>query len=291
MRRPITWARADSTVSAMTSELVFCSPPVKPRRWRHASASMAHRVTRKKPAASGPFSQVCLPVAGAAGALDCPGPLRPGRGPGQEPLGLRNAGADPQLTQRLLRRADRHRRVRGLVRIDPDHHCRHRKRSFPLRRARTVAGTPNSRTFAELTPLLSHATARPRPAGTSFESQTQQGAAGGSRAKPTGQLRLQTRRPRRTGRSPACPRLCSLLLPGRTVSVLLATGRDPQHRAELRELPCRKQNPGACTCLRCKRSEAIFHGRNMLLTCGNVELRGFEPLTSCIHINLYRLAM
>ena len=38
-----------------------------------------------------------------------------------------------------------------------------------------MAGTPNSRTFAELTPLLSHATARPRPAGTSFESQTQQG--------------------------------------------------------------------------------------------------------------------
>ena len=40
------------------------------------------------------------------------------------------------------------------------------------------------------------------------------------------------------------------------------------------------QHPGACTCLRCKRSEVIFHGRNMPLTCGNVELRGFEPLTS-----------
>ena len=47
--------------------------------------------------------------------------------------------------------------------------------SFPYRRARTVAGTPNSRTFAAFTPLLSHATARPRQAGTSFESQPQQG--------------------------------------------------------------------------------------------------------------------
>ena len=42
------------------------------------------------------------------------------------------AGADPQLTQRLLRRADRHRRMRGLVRIDPDHHCRH-ERPLPPR--------------------------------------------------------------------------------------------------------------------------------------------------------------
>jgi len=57
---------------------------------------------------------------------------------------------------------------------------------LPFRRARTVAGTPNSRTFVALTPLLSHATARPRPAGTSFESQPQQGAAGGRRARPTG---------------------------------------------------------------------------------------------------------
>jgi hypothetical protein len=35
-------------------------------------------------------------------------------------------------------------------------------------------------------------------------------------------------------------------------------------------------------CLHCKRSEAIFQDRNMPLTCGNVELRGFEPLTSCM---------
>ena len=64
-------------------------------------------------------------VAQAAGAPGRPGPLRPGRRPRQQPLRLDRAGADPQLTQRLLRRADRHRRVRGLVRIDPDHHYHH----------------------------------------------------------------------------------------------------------------------------------------------------------------------
>jgi hypothetical protein len=70
------------------------------------------------------------------------------------------------------------------------------------------------------------------------------------------------------------PGFAPLLLPGPTVSVLLPTGRDPQHRAELRELPCRKPTPKGCTCLRCKRSEVLFHGRNMPLTCGNVKLRG-----------------
>jgi hypothetical protein len=44
-----------------------------------------------------------------------------------------------------------------------------------------VAGTPNSRTFIALTPLLSHTTARSRQAGTSFGSQPSR-AAGGSRA-------------------------------------------------------------------------------------------------------------
>jgi hypothetical protein len=39
------------------------------------------------------------------------------------------------------------------------------------------------------------------------------------------------------------PGFAPLLLPGRTVSVLLPTGRDPQHRAELRELPYRKPTP------------------------------------------------
>ena len=39
--------------------------------------------------------------------------------------GLSRAGAHPQLAQRLLGGADRHRSVRGLVRVDPDHHRHH----------------------------------------------------------------------------------------------------------------------------------------------------------------------
>jgi hypothetical protein len=34
--------------------------------------------------------------------------------------------------------------------------------------------------------------------------------------------------------------------------------------------------------LGCKPSEAIFQDRKRPFTCGNVELRGFEPLTSCM---------
>jgi hypothetical protein len=34
--------------------------------------------------------------------------------------------------------------------------------------------------------------------------------------------------------------------------------------------------------LGCKRSKIISEDHNMRLTCGNVELRGFEPLTSCM---------
>src|SRR5262245_57990925 len=52
---------------------------------------------------------------------------------------------------------------------------------------KTVAGTPNSRdNTGARAPLLSHATARPRHAGTSFESQAQQGPAADMRARPTG---------------------------------------------------------------------------------------------------------
>ncbi len=68
-----------------------------------------------------------------------------------------------------------------------------------------------------------------------------------------------------------------LLLPGRTVSASPPADRDPQHRAELRELPCRKPTLTGCTCLRCKRSEALSHRRNMPLTCRNVELRDKKP--------------
>ena len=56
------------------------------------------------------------------GALDRPGPRRPARRPRPQLFRLGRASLHPQLTQRLLARADRHRRVRALVRVDPDHH-------------------------------------------------------------------------------------------------------------------------------------------------------------------------
>jgi hypothetical protein len=66
-------------------------------------------------------------------------------------------------------------------------------------------------------------------------------------------------------------RQIACLLPGRTVSVLLPTGRDPQHRAELPELPCRKPAPtGVLACV-ARGQRSFFTGRNMLLTCRNVE--------------------
>jgi len=84
-------------------------------------------------------------VAQAGGALDCPGPFRPGRGPRHEPLGLRCRGTHPQLAQRLPGRADRHRGVRCLVRIDTDHHCCHQSLlRHPARGERTAAGMPDS---------------------------------------------------------------------------------------------------------------------------------------------------
>ncbi len=60
-----------------------------------------------------------------ARALHRPGPLRPRRRPRHQLLRLSHRRADPQLTQRLFACTDRHRGMRALVRVDPDHHCHH----------------------------------------------------------------------------------------------------------------------------------------------------------------------
>ena len=54
-----------------------------------------------------------------------PGPLRPGVRPRQQLLRLASAGTYSQLTQRLFGHINRHGRMRGLVRINSDHHCHH----------------------------------------------------------------------------------------------------------------------------------------------------------------------
>ena len=60
-------------------------------------------------------------------ALDRPGPLRPPLRPRQQLAGLGRAGAHLQLALPLFARADRHRGVRALVRVDPDHHFCHQR--------------------------------------------------------------------------------------------------------------------------------------------------------------------
>jgi hypothetical protein len=59
------------------------------------------------------------------GAFHRPGPLRPRLRPRHQLGCLRQARRYPHPAQRLLARPDRHRRVRALMRVDPDHHHRH----------------------------------------------------------------------------------------------------------------------------------------------------------------------
>ena len=96
----------------------------------------------------------------ARGALDRPGPLRPGRRPRQQPLGLGRRGPHPHLAQRLL--APR----RSPPPCASPCAGRHRSSLPPSTApssssgARTVAGMPDFGS-AGVAPLSSHATARP----------------------------------------------------------------------------------------------------------------------------------
>jgi hypothetical protein len=86
------------------------------------------------------------------GTLDRPGALRPYRRPRQQLPGLARAGADLLPAQRLLGRADRHRCMRPLVRVNPDHHShRHTPRSSRQTRA-TAAGMPYTRPVMDARP-------------------------------------------------------------------------------------------------------------------------------------------
>jgi hypothetical protein len=67
-----------------------------------------------------------------ARAFDRPGALRPGLRPPQQPLRLGGAGPYLQLAPRHFRRVDRHRGMRGLVRVDPDHHRHHGNALLPV---------------------------------------------------------------------------------------------------------------------------------------------------------------
>jgi hypothetical protein len=62
-----------------------------------------------------------------ARALDRPGPVRPFRCPSEQLGGLPFRRLYPELSQRFLSRADRHRRMRGLMRVDANHHSHHER--------------------------------------------------------------------------------------------------------------------------------------------------------------------
>ncbi len=109
-------------------------------------------------------------VAHAVGAFDRPQPCRERLGPRQQLVDLRPRGSDLLAGQLVLGRADRHRRMRRLVRSTPMINCMRSPvcRMVEPRRA-LLLGLGAS-------PLSSHATAKPRPSRSSFESQTPQGA-------------------------------------------------------------------------------------------------------------------
>jgi hypothetical protein len=93
----------------------------------------------------------------AGGAFYRPGPLRPGLRPGQQPLRLRGAGPHPQQSHPNLIRADRHRRVRALMRVHADHHRRHHLPLSPgFAPDRTAAGMPYSRAVGRRTSYEPH---------------------------------------------------------------------------------------------------------------------------------------
>src|SRR5262249_53708458 len=119
-------------------------------------------------------------IAETAGAFDRPRPLTERCRPPHQPLDLVGGRPHSQLAERALVLIQCHRRVRCLVRVDPDHHSH----QLLLRRCwvSTEEGMPDSRSFgarasSEPPPgdpptLAPRSEARPRTAGRRLQSQT-----------------------------------------------------------------------------------------------------------------------
>src|SRR5580698_5640125 len=60
-------------------------------------------------------------------------------------------------------------------------------------------------------------------------------------------------------------------------------GRDPQNRAELRYCRAGSQDPRPCSCLHCKRSEAMLHPSKYATDLRKHEAEGIRTLTFCCH--------
>jgi len=128
------------------------------------------------------------------GAFHRPGPLWPRGRPCHQLRCLRRASLHPYPAQWLFACADRHRGVRPLVRVDPDHHhCRHKHLPTRYEQGQSpAAGMPNYSAGARAS--FEPHRGKTRQAGTSLSSQTAvlPQSAGGSGASPPG---LSTLRP------------------------------------------------------------------------------------------------
>ena len=137
-------------------------------------------------------------------------------------------------------------------------------------RAKTVAGTPNSRTFVAFAPLLSHATARPRQASTSF----------GSQARPAGrQIREPAHRDLSTLRPGSLPsRSRPHRLPQVSVRRLLERSAIPG-RITLRDssVPSGVLAAARSCCTRCP-VPALSDAGAATASCWLIAWRGTAPL-------------
>ena len=133
---------ATATERASSGSFLFTSPAPSSRT---RAASLGCTSSTRSPAAASCRASRC-PSPPAPPAR--PGPLRPGRPPRQQPLRLGHAGPHRHLVQRHLGLADHHRGMRPLMRVHPDHHCRHRLPLSTRAPAGPVAGMPDSRSIS-----------------------------------------------------------------------------------------------------------------------------------------------
>jgi hypothetical protein len=120
------------------------------------------------------------------GAFHRPRPLRPGPRPGDQLPRLVRAGPDPQRAQRLLSPAHRHRGVRALMRVDPDHHCHHYTPHRHQATGQTVAGMPYTGPALGARPSFEPRHGKVRRGGRIDLKPGTRGPAGGSGASPVG---------------------------------------------------------------------------------------------------------
>jgi hypothetical protein len=194
------WRRGGSVISTLMTSTRPCDCGTARRRvlvsrspgeWFHAGSSSGQSMARPtwssalNSASLGWMSSTRSPAATSCWASRCPSPVAPpaaqvrsgqARAHAQQLPGLVRAGTDPHPAQRHLTSIDRHRGVRALVRVDPDHHRRHQH--TPPRHPSRQWGPRRACLTPELLGVRSFSgphRGKTRQAGTSFVSQTTPG--------------------------------------------------------------------------------------------------------------------